>query len=43
MIDLILLFFCMGVFYAGFWCGGRYKSLKEMFGALRKYLGGLFA
>jgi hypothetical protein len=40
MFDLILLFFTIGVFYAGFWSGGRYKTLREMFNALVGYIGG---
>jgi hypothetical protein len=30
MIDLILLAFCFGVFYFGFWAGNKYGTLTNM-------------
>lgn len=43
MIDLVLLVFCIGVFYAGFWCGRRYTSLGAMFSAFGKWVKGLLS
>lgn len=35
MIDLILLFFVLGVFYGGFWCGKTFGTLSAMFDAIK--------
>lgn len=37
MIDFILFFFVVGVFYAGFYCGGKYGSLKAMLAAWKSF------
>lgn len=30
MIDLILLTFCIGIFYGGFFCGNKFGTLTVM-------------
>lgn len=36
MIDFILWLFTFAVFYAGFWCGAKYGTIKGLFSAVRK-------
>lgn len=30
MIDIILFLFTLGLFFAGFWCGSKYKTLGAL-------------
>ena len=30
MIDFILFTFCLGLFFAGFWCGKKFGTLTAM-------------
>ena len=34
MVDLILLVFVLAVYAAGFWCGGKYRTLAGMKAAI---------
>ena len=42
ILDLILLCFVIGVFYLGFFLGGKYKTITETVSAAKKYLKSLF-
>ena len=39
MIDLILIAVFVGVFYAGFKLGNKYKTLTELFAAIKSRIG----
>lgn len=41
MIDLILFVFVLTVFYAGFWCGKTYGSIKAMVKAAHAWMSSL--
>lgn len=36
MIDFILLTFVLGVFYGGFYCGNKFKTLQGMWTAAKE-------
>ncbi len=35
MIDLILFSFCLALFGAGFWCGGKFGSWAKLFESIK--------
>ena len=38
MVDIILIAFCAGVFYGGFWLGAKYQTLGNLWAKIKERL-----